>query len=234
MNKPSFKRNNKRSKSSNKKRTVPQNLWRKWRIALVVMVGYSLMQYVNDGAVSWPGDMVKTVTEQLGDYAGRPDAGWRKATDKAEEMGVAKEGRPPRDFDLTGRVVRIADGDTVSILDRSNKQHKVRLYGIDTPERDQPHGSNARRALEGLVDNKQVGVIIVEKDDYGRTVGTLYQGDTNINATMILNGHAWWYRHYAPHNRLFADAEREAKEKGLGLWSQNNPTAPWDWRRSQR
>ena len=82
--------------------------------------------------------------------------------DLAETLGANREGLPPPAFDIRGRVVRVADGDTVSVLDGNNKQHKVRLFGIDTPERDQPHGSLAGAALADLVDGKRVGVVVVE------------------------------------------------------------------------
>ncbi len=140
----------------------------------------------------------------------------------------------PPDFDLTGRVVRIADGDTVSILDATNTQHKVRLYGIDTPERDQPFGKAAKTALMQQVDEKTVGVVVVTTDSYGRKVGTLYQQGVNINVAMVANGYAWWYQHYAPHERKLAMAEQQARAHRLGLWAAPHPIPPWDWRRRQR
>jgi len=204
------------------------------RNLLIVMAAISLLQYTSKGEVTWPVDAYHKVVTTLGDYATRPAAGWRRASDKLEKMGAAREGHPTPDFDLSGRVVRVADGDTVSILDSSKTQHKVRLYGIDTPERDQPYGKAAKRVLSTLVSGKTVGVVVVETDDYGRTVGTVYLQDKNINVAMIESGHAWWYRHYAPHNRLLAATEQQAREQGLGLWSERSPVPPWDWRRGRR
>jgi endonuclease YncB( thermonuclease family) len=143
-------------------------------------------------------------------------------------------GDSPPDFDLTGRVVRIADGDTLSILDATNTQHKVRLYGIDTPERDQPFGNAAKKALMQLVDEKPVGVVVITTDSYGRKVGTLYQQGVNINVAMVASGYAWWYQHYAPHERTLAASEQQARAHGLGLWAAPHPVPPWDWRRGQR
>jgi len=204
------------------------------RNVFVLLAVISLFQYISQGEVTWPADTYQKIVTTLGDYATRPAAGWRRASDKLEQMGAAREGHPTPDFDLSGRVVRVADGDTVSVLDSNKTQHKVRLYGIDTPEWDQPYGKAAKRALSKLVAGKTVGVVTVETDSYGRTVGTVYLQDKNINVAMVESGHAWWYRHYAPHNRLLAATEQQAREQGLGLWSERSPVPPWDWRRGRR
>ena len=91
-----------------------------------------------------------------------------------------------------------------------------------------------RRALAALVQEQTVGVVIVETDDYGRTVGTLYRGDTNINLAMVNDGHAWWYRYYAPHERNLEAAEKDARLNRRGLWRQDGPVPPWEWRRGRR
>ena len=207
---------------------------RQLRRVLVVIALFSLLQYFTTGTVKWPVDIYHTVTGTLSDYATRPEAGWRRATESLEELGAAREGASVTDFDLTGRVVRIADGDTVSVLDHSNTQHKVRLFGIDTPERDQPYGQAAKRALMQLIDEKSVGVVIVTTDSYGRKVGTLYRDGVNINVAMVARGYAWWYQHYAPHEHALRQAEQQARSQKLGLWAQPRPIAPWDWRRNKR
>lgn len=204
------------------------------RASLFLIVGISLVQYLNTGAITWPADMFRAITGSAGDYAQRPEAGWRRATDKLEEIGARKEGQPTPDFDLAGRVVRVADGDTVSILDKNKRQHKVRLFGIDSPERDQPFGIAAKKALARRVADRNVGVVIIETDSYGRTVGTLYLDAVNINAAMVADGYAWWYRFYAPNNPELAASEDSARKKGLGLWSEPRPVPPWDWRRGRR
>ena len=136
--------------------------------------------------------------------------------------------------DLAGRVVRVADGDTVTVLDRRNTQHKVRLYGIDSPERDQPYGKAAKNALQRLIDNRPVEVVVVAKDSYGRTVGTLYRDGVNLNEAMVAAGYAWWYQHFAPNERRLEEAEQRARAQRVGLWAEPRPVAPWDWRRRQR
>tara|TARA_R110002073_G_scaffold7790_2_gene43920 strand:- start:79 stop:699 length:621 start_codon:yes stop_codon:yes gene_type:complete len=202
-------------------------------LAAIVTV-YSLYQYLDSGSVDWPGQIFSEVEKNVGAYTTRPDAGWRRATDAIESIGDRREGQPAPDFDLTGRVVRVTDGDTISVLDRHNEQHKVRFFGIDTPERDQPHGDAARKALAELVEGNSVGVVIVTTDDYQRTVGTVYVGETNINLKMIADGHAWWYRYYAPHERALEAAEQSARRARRGLWHAQSPIAPWDWRRGRR
>ena len=204
------------------------------RASLFLIVGISLVQYLNTGAITWPADMFRAITGSAGDYAQRPEAGWRRATEKLEEIGARKEGQPAPDFDLAGRVVRVADGDTVSILDQDKRQHKVRLFGIDSPERDQPFGIAAKKALARRVADRNVGVVVIETDSYGRTVGTVYLDAVNINAAMVADGYAWWYRFYAPNNPELAASEETAREKRLGLWSEPRPVPPWDWRRGRR
>ncbi|MBP6683540.1 MAG: thermonuclease family protein [Halioglobus sp.] len=205
--------------------------WRPWRNLLLALVGVSLFQYTTSGEVSWP----TTVAEKIGSML-RPHASGlqARATHKLEEMGAAREGQPTPAFGITGRVVRVADGDTVSVLDGSNTQHKIRLQGIDAPERSQPYGKKSRDALSGMVSGRNVGVVVLGKDSYGRSNGTVYLGERNINLAMVAAGHAWWYRYYAPDNHLLEAAEGKARAAKLGLWAEPNPVPPWDWRRQQK
>lgn len=237
-NRPPYKRNESRTtnRTRNGQREGASSTFRNSKLfgrlrgLLVLVVIFSVVDFINSGSVSWPKQLLEKVAQQLGGE----DASWRDATEAVEKMGEAKEGKPVPAFDITGRVVRVADGDTVSVLDANKKQHKIRLYGIDTPESDQAHGKKSRRALADLVANEQVGVVVVETDDYGRSVGTLYHNGVHINAQMVRSGNAWWYRHYAPHSRLLSSAEKSAREASLGLWADPDPIPPWDWRRNQR
>ncbi len=208
--------------------------WIPWRNLLIGVAAVSLFQYATTGTISWPSTLYRQLNTTIGDYASRPEASWRHAGDKLNEWGAAREGRPVPDFDLSGRVVTVADGDTLSILDGNNTQYKIRLHGIDTPEREQAHGKAAWKALSELVAGKTVGVAVLGKDSYGRTDGTVYLGDTDINLAMVAAGHAWWYRYYAPDNRLLEITEREAREARRGLWTSSDPVPPWEWRRQQR
>jgi endonuclease YncB( thermonuclease family) len=135
---------------------------------------------------------------------------------------------------LTGKVVSIADGDTVTIL-TDNKQTKIRLAEIDTPEKNQPYGKKAKKALSDFIFGKTVRVEIDTIDRYGRTVGTIFLNDLNINKEMVKAGHAWVYVRYAKDKTLF-DLEKNAKENQLGLWAlpEGERIAPWQWRRGKR
>ncbi|WP_199228103.1 thermonuclease family protein [Haliea alexandrii] len=135
------------------------------------------------------------------------------------------------DYDLSGKVVRIADGDTLILLDATNTQHKIRLHGIDTPERRQPYGNAAREALEALVAGQHIGVVVQDTDRYGRTVGTVYRNGMNVNLRLVEKGWAWWYERYARNDRELAQAQREARAARRGLWQDSHPIAPWEWRR---
>ena len=211
-----------------------QKLWKATRVLLVLALAASALQYLENGSITWPGELYRTISTRVSDYATRPSAGWRKASEGLGKLGAQREGQPVPDFDLQGRVVKIMDGDSLSLLDSARRQHTIRLFGIDTPEWDQPHGSRAKKALARLVDGRNIGVVKVDTDTFGRTVGTVFVGDTNVNLAMVEAGHAWWFARYAPYERHLAAAEEEARERQLGLWSSANPVPPWKWRRSQR
>ena len=108
---------------------------------------------------------------------------------------------------------------------------KVRLHGIDTPERDQPYGKQATRNLDKLV-GRTVFVVERDTDRYGRLVGILYTPEgVNVNLEMVCNGSAWWYSRYAKNNRAMANCQDKAKDAALGLWESDDPMPPWEWRR---
>ena len=126
------------------------------------------------------------------------------------------------------KVDRITDGDTIVLKDST----RVRLHGIDTPERDQPYGSAATTALENMVETS-VYVVEVDTDRYGRMVGQLYHSTEgyDINASMVCAGHAWWYERYAPDSELLESCQEEALEPPKGLWESDDPMPPWEWKR---
>jgi micrococcal nuclease len=135
---------------------------------------------------------------------------------------------------LTGKVIGITDGDTLTVL-KDNKQYKIRLAEIDTPEKDQPYGNKAKQALSDFVFGKSVRIEVETTDRYGRTVGKVYLGDMDVNAELVRNGHAWVYRRYAKDKTLY-DLETEARENQLGLWAlpEAQRIPPWEWRRGKR
>lgn len=134
---------------------------------------------------------------------------------------------------LGGHVVKIADGDTLTLLTSSNEQVKIRLAGIDTPERKQPFGNRAKQALSKLAFQKQALVEIETKDRYGRTVGIVFVNGQNVNAELVKQGMAWVYRKYNKDKALY-ELESRAKKERLGLWLEENPVPPWEWRRGKR
>ncbi len=131
-----------------------------------------------------------------------------------------------------GKVIKIADGDTLTILVDS-QQRKIRLSDIDTPERKQPFGTRAKQALSELAFGKQARVVEVTVDRYGRIVGRVYVDGLDVNAVLVRGGYAWVYRKYSNDADLL-DLEAQAKQKGLGLWADPNPIPPWEWRRGKR
>lgn len=136
---------------------------------------------------------------------------------------------------IVGRVVKVADGDTIVVLDGAKVQHRIRLRAIDAPERNQPFGRRARESLVELVAGKTVRVHAGTADRYGRELGVVLLGDVDVNQAQVERGMAWWYRSYAgeqsPRDRVdYRLAERAARAQHLGLWSRPRPIPPWIWR----
>ena len=150
--------------------------------------------------------------------------------------------------DISGRVVSVTDGDTIKVLDSTNTEHKVRLTGIDAPERGQPYGTASRDHLASMVAGKEVKVESTKSDRYGRVLGKVWVqpadcptcGKTlNTNHAQVLAGMAWWYRYYAKEQSAedrgrYESAEDEAKARKWGLWADPNPINPYDWRKSKK
>lgn len=130
---------------------------------------------------------------------------------------------------LHGRVVHIADGDTLTVL-VDHEQVKVRLAEIDAPEAHQDYGQRAKQALGNLVFGKVVFVDDEGKDRYGRTIGRVRLGQLDVNAEMVRTGYAWVYRKYAEDQSLYA-LEREAREARRGLCASDVRVPPWEWGR---
>ena len=155
---------------------------------------------------------------------------------------------PTAAADITGKVVAVTDGDTIKVLDANRVQHKIRLTGIDAPEKAQPFGNASRKNLASMVAGKDVRVETTKNDRYGRVLGKVWVqprdcpgcGKTlNVNHAQILSGMAWWYRDYAkdqsPQDRgRYESAVEEARKRKRGLWREPDPIPPWVWRRGQR
>jgi endonuclease YncB( thermonuclease family) len=134
---------------------------------------------------------------------------------------------------FTGKVVGISDGDTISVL-REGKAVKVRLYGIDSPEKAQAFGTQARKFTSDLVFQRDVTVVVHTTDRYGRLVGEVLLPDgRSLNQELVRAGLAWWYRPYAPNDPTLAQLEAEARTAKRGLWADAQPVPPWQWRKTK-
>lgn len=139
---------------------------------------------------------------------------------------------------ITGKVIRVTDGDTITVLTSSGKE-KIRFAQIDAPETShfgsptQPYGKEAGAYLRQLVSNQTVRVEVETVDQYGRNVGTVFVDGLNVNREMVKNGFAWVYRQYA-HDAELLDLEKSARTRQIGLWSLDNPIYPPDFRKKKR
>ena len=140
---------------------------------------------------------------------------------------------------VTGRVVGVADGDTITVLDADKVQHKIRLAGIDAPEKKQPFGNRSKESLSELAFDKTVDVETSKRDRYGRQIGKVLVNGRDVNLVQVERGMAWFYRQYqreqSPNDRrLYETAEDAAKAEKRGLWRDADPVAPWEFRHAKR
>lgn len=142
-------------------------------------------------------------------------------------------------LELTGRVEKIHDGDTVILRTTDRQRYKIRLEGIDAPELDQAFGQESKKHLSQLLDinSTHIKVVYERRDDYGRILGTLYGSPrvskvpVNINGAMVTDGYAWVIRKYG---KEYIQMQEYARAQRLGLWKQPSPVPPWDWRWRQK
>ncbi len=136
---------------------------------------------------------------------------------------------------LTGTVIKVIDGDTITVLDSSKQQHKIRLAGIDAPEKRQPYGKAAKKELSRLIYNKQVCINWHKIGKHRRKIGTVLLNLNDINLIMVKTGYAWHYKKYQDEQTVeertaFNTAEINARSSIIGLWQEPNPAPPWEWR----
>lgn len=135
---------------------------------------------------------------------------------------------------LQGRVIKVADGDTFTILDGSRKKTRVRLHGIDCPEKGQDYFQVAKDYTNRYVFDKRVKVEIKSKDRYGRIVGVVWlENGANLNLMLIQKGLAWDYPVYSK-SQLYRNAEQQARKLKTNIWSLRKPVAPWDFRKQKK
>ena len=140
---------------------------------------------------------------------------------------------------LTGRVVRVTDGDTIVVLGLDNAQRKIRLTGIDAPERGQAYGTKSKEYLSDSVAGKFVVVVYDKRDRYERILGKVLLSGKEMNLEQIRAGLAWHYKKYqneqSPADReLYSMTEIEAREARRGLWHDPEPVPPWEYRQTKR
>lgn len=133
--------------------------------------------------------------------------------------------------DFTGSVVSVLDGDTIEILHDQHPE-RIRLSGIDCPEKRQAFGQKAKHATSDLAFGKEVTIQAHGHDKYKRTIGEVILSDgMSLNQELVKQGWCWWYRKYAPGNTVLEGLEHEAREAGKGLWADPRPVPPWEWRK---
>ena len=129
------------------------------------------------------------------------------------------------------KVIGITDGDTIKVLTSTKEQVKIRIYGIDAPEKKQAFGSKAKDFLSSLIFGCAVTVQPNGKDIYGRTIAKIYHADRDVGLAMIECGYAWWYQQYAKKDVDYKQAQQKAKAQQLGLWADPNPVDPAKFRK---
>jgi len=141
---------------------------------------------------------------------------------------------------LVGRVVGVADGDTITVLDAGRQQHRIRLAGIDAPEKAQAYGQRSKQSLSDLVFGNSVVVNWDKHDQYGRIIGQVNTpSGQDANRLQIERGMAWHYKQFAKErpadeSAAYNAAEQRARQQHAGLWADKEPTPPWAWRREQK
>ena len=134
---------------------------------------------------------------------------------------------------LDGKVVGVSDGDTITVLSADKTQHKIRLYGIDCPEKAQDFGQKAKQFTSDMVFGKVVDVEAIDIDRYGRTVGMVSINGQSLNEELVRAGYAWVYNQYCkkPFCAQWGLLQQQARANKKGLWAHPNSVAPWDFRR---
>ncbi len=133
--------------------------------------------------------------------------------------------------DFSGPVVSVLDGDTIEVL-HNQRPERIRLHGIDCPEKGQAFGTKAKHLMSAFMFRKEVALKTYGIDKYRRTIADVFlQDGTNVNQELVKHGWCWWYRKYAPQDTELERLEREAREAKKGLWAEPAPVPPWEWRK---
>ncbi len=138
--------------------------------------------------------------------------------------------------ELIGKVIKVSDGDTITVLDSNNQKHKIRLRGIDAPESQQAFGDISTQSLSELVFDKEVLVTWDKKDKYYRILGKVIVDGRDVNYEQLKKGLAWYYKQYEKDlndedKKKYSEAEEWARNYSEGLWADSNSMPPWEFRR---
>lgn len=132
------------------------------------------------------------------------------------------------------KVVAISDGDTFTCVNDDNLQLKIRINGIDAPEKKQAFGNKSKELLSSLIFGKRINIDVQSKDGYGRYIAYVYSPEGKDVALLMLHeGMAWHFTKY-DNNKVYSDAENVARKAKRGLWSESSPKAPWDFRAQRK
>jgi len=135
---------------------------------------------------------------------------------------------------FSGRCVGVSDGDTLVVMTEQQEQIRVRLFGVDAPEKKQAFGERAKQFVSDTAFGKILQIHPHDRDRYGRVVADVYLEDhSRLNELLVREGLAWWYRTYAPHDMVLMNLEQQARSQKKGLWRDPNPVPPWEFRRNK-
>lgn len=159
-------------------------------------------------------------------------AAWGQSTSESKSRPDSKP-EPKTEQTMEGKTKKVIDGDSLVVIDDEGKESEIQLDGIDAPEFKQAFGKDATKVLEKLVANKKVTVKWTAKDNYDRILGKVYVEETFVNLEMLKKGAAWHFKRYNK-DEILAKAEEEAKSEKVGLWKDDAPESPWDYRKNNR
>lgn len=135
---------------------------------------------------------------------------------------------------IKGKIIKIVDGDTYDLLTQEKKSYRIRMNGIDAPEKGMSFYKVSKNTLGKLIFNKQVKIEQIDKDNYGRLIcNTLLDDTISVEYEMVKNGLAWHFKKYSD-DTILANAETSARSLKIGLWSEGNPIPPWEIRKLRR